>query len=1027
MPEGVEHSEMSKRILRIMLLALSSIVLSLYLNQTVAAQHEQPSKYLHDAWTTENGLPQNDVKLLQTRDGYLWMATNGGLVRFDGIRFTVFDTGNTPELRSNRILALAEDGDGTLWAGTQNGGLTSYSQGNFKTYTTRDGLPDESIYGLLADHQGNLWMSARKGLGRRTNGRFIVYTMRDGLPAEGVGDLREGADGSILFRSGYWLMRFQDGRFEPYRWIRGFPDDWVQQVSSMTFDKEGSLWITTRYGLLRFQNGSFTILTTNPVPNAAELPSMFVAQTYKDREGSLRLLTPSGLAHYEDGKVVLDTPIPELSRFNIGLWTVTAVMEDREGNLWVSIGARGLHRFRPRQVVAYSAETGLSDQGFIPIVDDGAGGLWLGSIDPTNSLYHFQDGKFTLYEINAQARALYRDHTGKLWIGTEKGLYQLQDGQLIKDHPLNPSLLDVMVEAIYEDREGQMWVGTGSDEGQDGALYRLKDGVTTKYQMSEGLVANDVRFIMEDRQGALWVGTTRGVSRFKDERFINYTTEQGLSHNYVRDIHEDADGILWFGTYGGGLNRFKDGRFTQITTRNGLFDNIVSRIMEDDHDNFWMSCNRGIYRVSRKELNDFADGRLATINSISYGVADGMKSNETNGGGQPAGWKTPDGRLWFPTIKGIVAIDPNNLNPLPPPVYIEQVLIGQTPVNAQRPIEVRPGQGDLEIHYTGLSFVAPEKMRFKYKLVGYDQDWVEARERRVAYYTNISPGTYTFRVMASNNDGVWSTQDATIRIVVIPPFWRTWWFLSLALLSFFAITFLAYRRRILKLKRANAAQQAFSRQLIESQESERKRIAAELHDSLGQQLLVIKNRALLALHTSESRAEAVGELNEISDAASQALDEVREIAYNLRPFQLDQLGLTKAIESMLKKVSHASGIGFSTMIDLIDDLYSKEAEINIYRIVQESANNIVRHSGATEAEVEIKRDAHGVVIRIHDNGKGFAQDPLISHQRGAGLGVAGISERARILGGKHQVRSAPGEGTTIIIKLGLQNNETAGG
>jgi len=754
---------------------------------------------------------------------------------------------------------------------------------------------------------------------------------------------------------------------------------------------------------------------------------MFVVNTYEDRAGNLRLLTPSGLAHYWDGKVVLDTPIPELSRLISSPWSVHSIMEDREGNLWLGMGGIGLHRFRPRQVTAYTGETGLSDQGFLPMTDDGAGGLWLGKTDFPTSLYHFEDGNFTPYKLNAWVRSLYRDNAGTLWIGTDKGLYRLQNGQLITDHPLNPELRNTIVQAIYQDREGNLWVGTGRDEGQDGALYRLKDGVIRKYQMSEGLVANDVRYITEDHEGALWVGTTRGMSRFKDERFTNYTIEQGLSNNFVREIHEDVDGTLWIGTYGGGLNRFKDGRFVAITTKNGLFDNVVSRILEDDHGNFWMSGNRGIYRASRRELNDFADGRLPSVTSISYGVEDGMKTNETNGGAQPAGWKTLDGKLWFPTIRGVVAIDPDNLNRLPPPVYIEQVLIGQSPVDARQPIEVRPGQGDLEIHYTGLSFTAPEKVRFKYKLEGYDRDWVDAHERRVAYYTNISPGNYTFRVMAANNDGVWSTQDATIQIVVIPPFWRTWWFVSLVLLGLIAIGFFAYRRRILKLKRANAAQQAFSRQLIESQESERKRIAAELHDSLGQQLLVIKNRALLALHTSESHEEAASELNEISDATSLALDEVREIAYNLRPFQIDQLGLTKALESMLKKVSQASGIKFSIMIDPIDDLYSKEAEMNIYRIVQESANNIVRHSGASCAEVEIRRDARGVTIRVHDNGKGFASDSATGRPRRGGLGIAGISERARILGGKHETYSAPGAGTTIIIKLGLHNNDSSEG
>jgi signal transduction histidine kinase len=976
--------------------------------------------YLHDVWTTENGLPQNDVELLQTRDGYIWLATNGGLVRFDGIRFTVFDTGNTPELRSNRITGMSEGPDGTLWIGTENGGLTNYSQGKFKTFTTKDGLPDDSIFSVLADRQGNIWIGTRNsGLGRLTNGRFVVYTSRDGMPTDGVGDLLEGVDGSPWFRSGDWLMHFHAGRFERYRWIKGIPDDWVQNVSSITVANDGSLWLTTKYGLFRFQNGSFSVLTTNPTPNAPEASSTFVVHTFKDRHGELRLVTPGGLAHYEGGRVILDAPLPELSGLKIGLWSLTEVMEDREGNVWVGVGGMGLHRFRPRRVVAYTAATGLSDQGFIPITDDGTGGLWLGGKDLPNSLFHFQDGKFTPHAIDAHLRSLWRDRTGKLWIGTSKGLYQLQDGHAITEQPLDPGAqYGAVVEAIYEDGKGNLWVGTGGDEGQEGALYRLKDGLTTKYQKREGLVANDVRFIMEDRNGALWVGTTRGMSRFKDERFTNYTTEQGLSHNYVRDIHEDADGTLWIGTYGGGLNRFRDGHFTPITTRNGMFDNVVSRILVDDHDNFWMSCNRGIFRVSRKELNDFAEGRLASVTSVSYGASDGMKSSETNGGAQPAGWKSSDGKLWFPTIKGVVVIDPNNLNRLPPPVYIEEVLIGQKPANAGAPIEVRPGQGDLEIHYTGLSFIAPEKVRFKYQLEGYDRDWVEARERRVAYYTSMPPGSYTFRVMASNNDGVWSTQAAAIQIVAIPPFWRTWWFSFWVVLVLTSIVVALYQWRVRQLDSARRAQEEFSKQLIESQEGERKRIAGELHDSLSQNLVVIKNRAWLSLQEPENHQNVLEQMEEIADAAEQSLGEVREIAYNLRPFQIDRLGLTSAIESLVAKVD-SPDLRFVAELDNIDKLLLPEMEINLYRIVQEGINNIIKHSEATEAHIRIKRHQDLIGIAIEDDGKGF--DPNIPRSgetgNGSGFGLLGIAERARIMGSVPVIQSAVGQGTRIEIKL----------
>lgn len=1010
---------MRKRLTVIIFLALTSAASTSIQERISLGRQGTPDGYLADSWTTQNGLPQNDVtQLIQTRDGYIWLGTNGGLVRFDGIRFTTFDSGNTPELRSNRILALAEDRDGTLWIGTQNGGLTSYSQGEFRNYSTKDGLPDESVFSIAADRFGNLWLSPG-GLVRLTDGRFTLYSTRDGLPTNGSGDICAAPDGSIWFRSGDFIMHFQDGRFERFA-IKELPADWNSRVASMTVAGDGSVWLATGYGLVHLQNGNFTFINRPAAPNAAVMPSTFVLQTFKDRSGNIRFLTPSGLAHYQDGKVIVDTPIAihELTGLNLGLWSVRSVIEDREGNFWLGSGVFGLHRFKPRQIMAYAAETGLSDEGFIPITGDGAGGLWLGSTNLNSSLYHFQDGNFTAHNIGEQARSLCLDHKGTLWVGTYKGLYRFRDGQLIQDHPVNSAMGDgTVVQAIYEDRETNLWVGTGRDEEQDGALYRIKDGGITKFQMREGLISNDVRFIMKDRQGALWVGTTRGMSRFKDEQFTNYTTEQGLSSNFVREIHEDADGALWIGTYGGGLNRFKDGRFIAITTKNGLFDNIVSRILEDDLGNFWMSGNRGIYRASRKELNDFADGRLPWITSISYGVEDGMKINETNGGSQPAGWKTADGKLWFPTIKGVVAIDPSNLNPLPPVVHIEQVLVGQTPADLRQTIEVRPGQGDLEIRYTGLSFTAPEKVRFKYKLDGYDQDWLDAKERRVAYYTNVPPGAYTFRVKAANNDGVWSAQDGTIQFTVIPPFWRTWWFTSLAVAAFVASVFVLYKLRIRELERRRRTQEEFSKQLITSQETERKRIAGELHDSLSQNLVVIKNRAWLSLQAPNDHENVLEQMEEIADAADQSLTEVREIAYNLRPFQIDRLGLTAAIESLVAKVD-TPDLRFVSQLDNIDTVLPPEMEINLYRIVQEGINNIIKHSAASQALIKIKRGEGLIEVAIEDNGHGFDSQNLRSAEpaNGSGFGLLGIAERARILGCVPIIQSAAG-GTGIYLRI----------
>jgi len=697
---------------------------------------------------------------------------------------------------------------------------------------------------------------------------------------------------------------------------------------------------------------------------------------------------------------------------------IQSVLEDREGNVWIGTGGDGLHRFRPAQVTAYDAEQGLQAESCTAITGDGADGLCLGS----GFIFHFSQGKFTKYPGPIESWTVLPDRQGGLWYGNYLGLNYAKDGRLTH-YPFDQVFTGAPVAAIYEDRAGQLWIGAGSD-AKVGGLYRFQDGRFIRYGAPEGCALTDVRNITEDRSGALWLGGVTGMSRFRDGKFTNYTTAQGLSHNYVRDIHEDADGTFWIGTYGGGLNRFKDGRFTSITTRQGLYDNIVSRILEDDHGNLWMSCNRGIYRASRRELNEVADARASSVACIVYTVADGMKSNETNGGFQSAGYKAPDGRLWFPTVKGVVVIDPKKLNPLPPPVAIEQVLVGQTSVNPWRLVEVRPGGGDLEIHYTGLSLTAPEKVRFKYKLDGYDRNWVEAGTRRVAYYTNTSPGHYTFRVMASNNDGVWSAEDATLQIVIIPPFWRTWWFLSGLLLAVAGLAVYGYKYRIRQLERKQEAREAFTKQLIDSQESERKRIAGELHDGLGQDLLVIKNSALFALNMTEPGSPAQEQFNEISSMTSRALEDVRQITYNLRPYHLDQLGLREAIEFMLEKAASASAIRFSAEIDEVDGLFSKEAEVNLYRIVQESVNNIVKHSGASQAKVALKCDGpegSHVQLRVEDNGRGFQTNPATSSElRRRGFGLIGIAERARMLGGKESIQSVPGQGTIITVNLTLR-------
>ena len=500
----------------------------------------------------------------------------------------------------------------------------------------------------------------------------------------------------------------------------------------------------------------------------------------------------------------------------------------------------------------------------------------------------------------------------------------------------------VVVHAIHQDRAGVIWFGTA------GGLVSYEHGRSRTYTTRDGLPHNRVTAIRETRDRALWLGTPAGLARFSDGQFTRYGEASGLSGEHVRVIHEDTDGVLWIGSYDGGLTRIKDGVFTKYTTKDGLFDYGVFQILEDDRGDFWISCNRGIYRVSRRELNEFAAGRIRSITSVAYGKRDGLSTLECNGGNQPAGARTRDGRLWFPTQGGVAVIDPHDVKTArqPPSVLLEQVAINNQPSAIHDLVRLLPGQQILEIQYTGISFTNPEQVHFKYKLEGLEDDWTPVGTRRTAYYSHLPPGEYTFRVLAANRDGIWNAQGASIRIVVVPPLWRTWWFRSIGLLVIAATVVLIYHRRVSRLQKAHAAQEAFSRQLIASQERERGRIAAELHDGLGQNLLIIKNRAFMAGSKIADPPAALAQLAEISATAALAVEEVREIARNLRPYQLDRLGLTLALKDIIEKVSDTSVIDVTADIDELAGVLPPEAEINLYRIVQEGINNVVKHSGA---------------------------------------------------------------------------------
>lgn len=951
-------------------------------------------QFRFDSWTTDNGLPQASINsICQTRDGFLWMTTFGGLVRYDGLRFQAFTTGNTKGLRTGRFVQLKEDGEGSLWISTEGQGVTRYKDGEFTTYTTENGLPENQIAHLDLDPAGRLIIETEHQSSLWNGTAFVPYERSPAEPS--IRPLTRTDSGGAWYYNNSRLQKFVNGVLTV-----DFPMDLTPL--RVFEDSSGKDWIANNESDLLYylKDGKLTSFTA-----AEGYPEFRLGTALEDSSGQVWFTAKDGIYLF-DGKKF--TRFAEEDGLVRGI--VNTIYQDREGTIWVgTIG--GLSRLTRRAITAYSEKDGLAADNVYPIYENRAGQIWIGS---WSGLTLYEKGIFTdvtdRYGLKGELiSALLEDRHGVLWVGTWSGLIVPQG----VSPPLPAFLKGASIRAIYEDNAGNIWLGTSN------GLVKFDGKVYTSYTQAEGLPGKGVFVIHQDRAGVLWLGTESGLATFSDDRFTSISEKYGISGNIVRAIYEDQEGTLWIGMYDSGMYRFKGGSFTHYSTENGLFDNGAFKIVEDDGGNFWISCNLGIYRVRKAELDDLAEGRSEKITSVLYNKRDGMINSECNGGGQNAGLKARDGRIWFPTQQGIVVLDPKTIpfNKQAPPVVIESLIIDTKPVSRYQKVEIQPEQSSLEIHYSGLSFINPELVKFKYKLDGLDADWIDAQTRRTAYYSHLPPGTYTFRVLAANRDGVWNEEGASIVLTVLPPFWQTWWFFLIAVTVVVLIIYTLYRRRIEMFKKAKATQEAFAQQLIESQERERKRIAAELHDSLGQSLVLIKNWALIGLKAETEQKPAKPNLEEISATASEAIKEVREISYNLGPYQLDRLGLKKTIVEMIQKVDDSSPVRFRVDIGDIDGSLSRDAEISFFRIAQEAVNNVVKHSEAAEASLEIEREGGQLVLTVRDDGKGFDNGYTES-----GFGILGMSERVGLLRGELSVRSEIGKGTSVRVTLPCTNH-----
>ena len=969
-----------------------------------------------DIWTTANGLPQNTVTgVVQTPDGYLWLSTFDGLARFDGLRFTIFDKGNTKGILNNRFSGIFADRDGAVWAVTENGVVTVYRNGAFTSLE-----PSETVGGSIAivsGATGNALIDGAQGFYSLQDGKFIPTADQK---EKNVRQIYYGKSGAKWNLEQNGVSRHKDGQTTNYP-LSLPPEDLTSTISFHTYeDNQGALWLAIKDKLHRLADSKVTTFTQKEIPALNELN---LQTTFDDADGSIWFVfgTVNADAHL-DGQVVKFKD-GQFTSNNLGKSVpATSGITDREGNFWLAT-TTGLRRLRRKLITSLSLKDGLNRNEVYPLLQTTKGDIFIGTVQGVN---RYAEGRITNLSLKytdnnpLYMRGLWGDPQGRVWLGYqgEGGFGRFEEASSVKRIGKN----DIPNGAtdFTSDSEGNVWIAT--EEG----LFKYKDDTEiAQYTVKDGLHNDKIITMHFDRDGALWLGTFDGLAKFSNGKFTNFADIENSPKGFVRAIYEDPEGVLWFGTYGDGLVRMRDGKFFNYRVEHGLFNNGVFAILEDKRGNFWMSSNRGIHRVSKQELNDFADGKIPKLSSISYDERDGMPNAECNGGRLPAAIRTNDGKFWFPTMGGVAIVDPEaeRVNPSPPPVVIENVLIDRKTIdsqflqsairNPQTAIELSPGQSSLEVNYTGLSLVKSEQVKFKYKLEGFEENWVEAGTVRVANYSYLPHGEYSFRVIAANANGVWNMQGASVKLVVQPFFYQTWWFLGLATVAVALLVWLIYHNRVSHLKEIAETKTQFSRQLIESQEAERKRIASELHDGLGQSLVIIKNRAMLGLNKGDDRERVAKELGDISESASQALDEVREITNNLRPQLLDRLGLTKAIRAMLDKT--AGVVEIDAEVDDIDGLFSENQEISVYRIIQESVNNVIKHSNASNAVVTAKRVNNDVTIVVQDNGKGFDTANVNAERRN--MGLVGLKERAQLLYGEFSVDSKIGEGTTIRVNI----------
>jgi ligand-binding sensor domain-containing protein/signal transduction histidine kinase len=913
--------------------------------------------FIVDSWNHQQGLPQSSViSVIQTRDGYLWLGTLNGLVRFDGSRFAIFNENNTPGLGSDRIVYLFEDSRTNLWVGTDTAGFAMITGGTIKNFGTKNGT-GKIIYSV--ENSSGVWFHTADGLYRHHDGTMDFYP---GVVSQELSLLEARA-----------VIPSQSGGF------------W--QLINGTVEKIENNRPAKNFGAYPWQDFAITATCEDPAGNLIVGTLGAGVFWYEPSGKSWQISTNQGLS----------------SPF------VLSLCLDRGGNLWVGTDGGGLDRIKRKFFNPPAEPRPLAAQS---ISEDDRGGLWTAfnahgvSYSLTNAAQDFGVSR------NRSAWTVLVDHRQQVWVGTlDEGLFEFQTNHFVPAP--GAEILGQQIFALFEDHNQQLWAGTQNGlarwNGQDWKLFTTRDGLSE----------NVVRAIAEDADGNLWVGTeNHGLNFFKDGKFISYqATENGLPGNDISCLYADKDGVLWVGTAGHGLARFQNGKWTRYSTAKGLASDSISYLIEDDAGYLWLGSNMGLMRIQKKSLNDFAAGTTNSFSCRTFAETDGLPTRECTAGSQPAALLARDGRLWFPTTKGLVSVNPAELrlNSQPPLVLIESVKVDgrEQKTNAlnsawAQAIVVPPGYEQLEIDYTALNFSAPELVRFKCWLEGLEAEPKDVGGERVVRYPKLPPKNYHFHVFAANEDGVWNETGSTLEITVQPYFWQTNWFRAAAII--FLLGMVAAIVRYLtaqKLKR--------EAQLRDQQERERARIARDLHDQLGANLTQVALLGEMAEADKHLPAEIELHAQQISHTARETTRSLDEIVWAVNPANDTLEGLASYACKYAQEYLALAGIRYRADVpsQLPATDIPPEVRHNVFLAFKESVHNVVKHAHASEAWIRLRLAPEKFILEIEDNGRGLGGvDAKAAQQRN---GLRNMKKRMEDIHGEFLI--SPGANGGAIVRL----------